>query len=118
MFRESIREVVEGVDGAMAGILMDFEGIPVESYTKPDTAFDVSVVGAELSVILKSIKRAADSLEAGGAREVALQTDKVTTIVRLLNDDYFLAVTFAPNANFGKGRYMLRLAAPKILDEL
>ena len=34
MFKEAIRDVVEGTDGAIAGILMDFEGIPVESYAK------------------------------------------------------------------------------------
>ena len=29
MFKEAIRDVVEGTDGGLAGILMDFEGIAV-----------------------------------------------------------------------------------------
>jgi predicted regulator of Ras-like GTPase activity (Roadblock/LC7/MglB family) len=118
MFRDAIREVVDGVDGALAGILMDFEGITVDSYAKPGAPFDVAVIGAELSVILKSIKRAAESLEAGGAREVSLQTEKVTTLVRLLNDEYFVALAMRPDANFGKGRFMLRVTAPKIVEQL
>ena len=118
MFRDTIREVVDGVDGAQAGILMDFEGITVDSYAKAGSAFDVAVIGAELSVILKSIKRAAESLEAGGAREIAFTADKVTTLVRLVNDEYFVALALDPGGNVGKGRYLLRLAAPKLLEEL
>ena len=86
MFKEAIRDVVEGTDGGIAGILMDFEGIAVDSYVKGDS-LDINAVGAEFSVILKSIQRATESLEAGGAREIAIQSDKVTTLIRILNDE-------------------------------
>jgi predicted regulator of Ras-like GTPase activity (Roadblock/LC7/MglB family) len=117
MFKEAIRDVVEGTDGGIAGILMDFEGIAVDSYVKGDS-FDINAIGAEFSVILKSIQRATESLEAGGAREIAIQSDKVTTLIRILNDEYFLALTLSPDGNFGKGRYLMRTAAPKLLEQL
>ena len=96
---------------------MDFEGIAVESYVK-GSSMDMDAVGAEYSVILKSIRRATESLEAGAAREIAIQSDKVTTLIRILNDDYFLALTLSPDGNFGKGRYLMRTAAPKLLEQL
>ena len=117
MFKEAIRDVVEGTDGGIAGILMDFEGIAVDSYIKGES-LDINAVGAEYSVILKSIQRATESLEAGGAREVAIQSDKITTLIRILNDEYFLALTLSPEGNFGKGRYLMRTAAPKLLEQL
>jgi len=117
MFKEAIRDVVEGTDGGIAGILMDFEGIAVDSYVKGDS-LDINAVGAEFSVILKSIQRATESLEAGGAREIAIQSDKITTLIRILNDEYFLALTLSPDGNFGKGRYLMRTAAPKLLEQL
>jgi len=117
MFKEAIRDVVEGTDGGIAGILMDFEGIAVDSYVKGDS-LDINAVGAEFSVILKSIQRATESLEAGGAREIAIQSEKVTTLIRILNDEYFLALTLSPDGNFGKGRYLMRTAAPKLLEQL
>jgi predicted regulator of Ras-like GTPase activity (Roadblock/LC7/MglB family) len=117
MFKEAIRDVVEGTDGGIAGILMDFEGIAVDSYVKGDSV-DINAVGAEFSVILKSIQRATESLEAGGAREIAIQSDKVTTLIRILNDEYFLALTLSPDGNFGKGRYLMRTAAPKLIEQL
>jgi predicted regulator of Ras-like GTPase activity (Roadblock/LC7/MglB family) len=117
MFKDAIRDVVEGTDGGIAGLLMDFEGIAVESYAKSE-AFDINAIGAEYSVILKSIQRATESLEAGGAREIAIQSEKVTTLFRILNAEYFLALTLVPDGNYGKGRYLMRTAAPKLLEQL
>ena len=117
MFKEAIRDVVEGTDGGIAGILMDFEGIAVDSYVKGES-IDINAIGAEYSVILKSIQRATESLEAGGAREIAIQSDKVTTIIRIINEEYFLALTLSPDGNLGKGRYLMRTAAPKLLEQL
>jgi predicted regulator of Ras-like GTPase activity (Roadblock/LC7/MglB family) len=118
MFKETLRDVVEGTEGGIAGLLMGFDGIAVESYTKGDADVDIQTVGMELSVVLKDIRRAVEQLHAGGAREVAIQAEKVTTLVRLLNADYFMALTMSSDGNFGKGRFLLRLAAPKLLSNL
>jgi predicted regulator of Ras-like GTPase activity (Roadblock/LC7/MglB family) len=118
MFVEALREVVDNTDGALSGLLMDFEGIAVQSYSKDGAPFDIDVVGAEFSVIIKSVQRAVESLEAGGAREIAVQADKVVTLIRVLNADYFVAITLGPDGNVGKGRFLLRVAAPKLLEEL
>jgi hypothetical protein len=42
----------------------------------------------------------------------------MVTLIRVLNDTYFLAVTLKPEGNLGKARYLLRVSAPKILAEL
>ena len=57
-FADTLREVVDNTDGALAGLLMDFEGIAVESYVKDRDSYDIDVVGAEFSVIVKSVRRA------------------------------------------------------------
>ena len=117
MFQAVLKEVVENTEGGLASLLMDFEGIAVDSYVTSES-LDITAVGAEFSVILKSIQRATESLEAGGAREIAIQSEKVTTLIRILNDEYFLALTLAPDGNFGKCRYLMRTAAPKLLEQL
>jgi predicted regulator of Ras-like GTPase activity (Roadblock/LC7/MglB family) len=118
MFREALREIVDKTDGGVAGLIMDSEGIAVETYALEDAPFDITTVGIEFGVVLGSIKRAAEQLEAGEAREVAIGTDKMTTLIRTLGDSYFLAVAIRPDGNFGKGRYLMRAAAPKLLAEL
>ena len=118
MFKEALQGVVEGTEGGIAGLLMDFEGIPLDSYTRPGAPFDIEVVGAEVSVVVKAIQRASEMIEAGETREVAFQSEKMTTLIRVVNQTYFIAVAMEPEGNLGKGRYLLRVLAPKLAQEL
>ena len=118
MFKEALQGVVDGTDGGIAGLLMDFEGIPLESYAKDDAAIDIETVGAEVSVVVKGIQRATEMLDAGVTSEVSFKSDKMITLIRVINEGYFVALTLKPDANLGKGRYLLRLLAPKLAEEL
>ena len=121
MFRESLQKLVERVDGGVAGILMGFDGISVEAYTRPDPVgerTDIQTVGMELAHVIGQIRRAAELLEIGGLGEVVVRAEHLTVLVRSLNDEYFLAIALAPTGNFGKARYALRVLAPKIQAEL
>lgn len=118
MFQNVLKEVVENTEGGLASLLMDFEGIAVESYAKPEAAFDITTIGAEFSVVVKSIQRASEMLEAGETAEVAIQTEKVTTLIRVVNATYFVAFSMRPDANLGKARYMLRTRVPTLLKDL
>ena len=66
-------------------------------------------MGAEASVLIKSIQRASEMLEAGATREVSIQSERMVTLIRVLNDSYFIAVTLRPEGNLGKARYLLRV---------
>ncbi|MFZ5894491.1 MAG: roadblock/LC7 domain-containing protein [Myxococcota bacterium] len=118
MFKEALQSVVDGTDGGLAGLLMDFEGIPVETYSKADSVFDIESVGAEVSVVVKAIQRASEMLDAGPTREVAFRSDKLVTLIRVINESYFVAVALSPEGNLGKGRYLLRIVAPQLAEEL
>ncbi len=118
MFKEALQGVVEGTDGGVAGLLMDFEGIPLESFSREDSVFDIEAVGAEVSVVVKAIQRATEMLEAGDTKEVAFKSAKMITLIRVINENYFIALTLSPEGNLGKGRFMLRVAAPRLAEEL
>jgi predicted regulator of Ras-like GTPase activity (Roadblock/LC7/MglB family) len=118
MFKDALKNVVEGTDGGIAGLLMDFEGIPVETYARESAAFDIETVGAEVSVVVKAIQRASEMLDAGQTSEVAFKSEKLVTLIRVINQTYFVALAMNPDGNFGKGRYLLRLLAPQFADEL
>src|SRR5512138_1887050 len=118
MFREALQGVVEGTEGGIAGLLMDFEGIPLESFTRPGASFDIEQVGAEMSVVVKAIQRASEMLEAGLTHEVAFKSEKLITLIRVLNHTYFVAIALSPDGNLGKGRYLLRVAAPELANEI
>lgn len=118
MFREALEGVVEGTDGGLAGVLMDFEGIALETYVKPEAAMDIEAIGAEVSVVVKAIQRATEMLDAGDTKEVSFKSERLVTLIRVVNEMYFLALTMKPDGNFGKGRFMLRTTAPRLLSEL
>ncbi|MGH7283031.1 MAG: roadblock/LC7 domain-containing protein [Polyangiaceae bacterium] len=118
MFKEALKSLVDQTDGGVAGLIMDSSGIALESYARDDAPLDINMVGIEFSVVISQIKRATEMLEAGQAHEVSIGTDKMITLVRMLNDTYFLALAMMPNGNFGKGRYLMRTTAPKLLSEL
>lgn len=118
MFQSVLQEVVDNTEGAIASVLMGFDGITVDSYIKGDSPLNVETIGMEYSVVLTQIKQAAEMLEIGNTREVAVQTEGMTTVIRLINDEYFVAVAVSPRGNFGKARFLLRTQAPKLLEGL
>ncbi len=118
MFRQALRDIVDKTEGGVAGLIMDSEGIALDSYACDDAPFDITTIGIEFGVVLESIKRAADSLEAGKTREVSIATEKMIALIRTLGDSYFLAVAMLPDGNLGKGRFLMRAAAPALLAEL
>jgi predicted regulator of Ras-like GTPase activity (Roadblock/LC7/MglB family) len=121
VFQDALKEIVEKTEGGVAGLIMDSEGIAVETYAREapgGPAFDITTIGIEFGVVLGSIKRAAESLDAGKAHEVAIGTEKIVTLIRTLGESYFLALAIRPDGNLGKGRYLMRTAAPKLIAEL
>ena len=118
MFKDTLRELVEGVDGGMASTVMDSSGIALETYAKDDAAYDISIIGIEYGVVLGSIQRASEQLGAGEAQEVVIETEKHSTLLRVINETYFMAFTIAPGANIGKARFRVRLAVPQIVADL
>src|SRR4029077_17624074 len=62
MFQDVLRELVEHTDGAIASLLMGFDGITVDSYSRARASLNVESVGSEYSVVLGQIKQAAAML--------------------------------------------------------
>lgn len=118
MFQAQLKELVEKTDGGIAGLVMDSSGIALDAYAKDGAAFDITTIGIEFSVVVGGIRRASSMLEAGAAQEIAVGSEKLVTVIRTLGEQYFLALAMVPEGNIGKGRFNLRLAAPKILAEL
>lgn len=120
MFEDVLKDAVHRTEGGIAALVMGFDGIPVESYLREDAKvpLEVETIGMEYSVILKEIRKAAQLLDAGVAREVSIQAEKLTTVIRMLNDDYFVAMALEPTGNHGKARWLLRTNASRLASEL
>ena len=118
MFKDVLSHVVSNTDGGIAALIMGYDGIPLEQFNQEGRELDLEQVGMEYSVILKNIRNAAELLETGAAEEVAIKAERMTTVIRFLNDEYFLALALQPDGNIGKGRFLLRTRAADILKAI
>lgn len=117
MFRESLEKIVNNCDGAVAGVVMGFDGIAVDSVSR-DGEVDVNTISMEFSFVLGQVRKAAELLEVGALQEVAIRSESLTFVIRVLTEEYFLGVALKPNGNFGKGRFLMRMAVPELMKEL
>ncbi len=119
MFRDSLKKTVDRLSGAVAGILMGFDGISVDAYTKDGHEdVDIQTIGMELAHVVGQMRKAAEQMGGGPLREITLKAATLMVFIQLINDEYFVACAVKPDASFGKARYLMRLLAPQIQAEL
>jgi predicted regulator of Ras-like GTPase activity (Roadblock/LC7/MglB family) len=118
VFTEHLQKIVESVGDGIGAVIMGLDGIPVETYVREQGGFDINIVVMEFSYILTQVKKAAETLKVGGIQEIVIKAEQLMLVIRMLNDEYFLAVALLPEGNLGKCRFLLRLTAPKIMSEL
>jgi predicted regulator of Ras-like GTPase activity (Roadblock/LC7/MglB family) len=118
-FNERLRSIVHAVDGAVAATIMGVDGIPVQAYeAEASDDVDVSSLLVEYSSLIPQVQRSAQMFAAGGLEELSIRSERLVTIIRPVNAEYFLALALKADANHGKGRYLLRVHAPKLAGAL
>lgn len=118
MFAETIKKVIDNVDGGIGGVIMGLDGIAVEAYMRQTERLDITTIGMEFSFILAQVRKAADILQVGTCEEMSVKAERLVLVVRMLDPRYFFAVALAPEGNFGKARFLMRLAAPRLVEQL
>ena len=115
-FIEVLKDTVAKVDGAVAAMVIGTDGISVQEYTQ-EKLVDLTGLSAEASAMIKDVSLAADNLGLGEAREFSIISDRCGIIMRKINSDYYLALVIKPEGNYGKGRFILRTAIPRLEGE-
>jgi predicted regulator of Ras-like GTPase activity (Roadblock/LC7/MglB family) len=120
-FREQIQKLVDRLDGGVAGVLMGFDGITLDSYAK--SGFDgklpdIQTLAMEFTHLITQAQRTLQSLGAGALEEFTLRSENLTLVVRVVTPEYFLACAILPAGSLGKTRYLMRLSAPALRAEL
>ena len=115
-----LASICSAVDGAIAASVMGFDGLPVQDYEHAvgDDDPDISSLLVEFSTLLGQVKASGQMFAAGDLQELSIRSESVTTLIRPINAEYFMALALRPAANAGKGRYLLRVHAPKLADFL
>lgn len=116
--REALSGIVQSVDGALAAVIMAYDGIPIDEVAVEQSEFDMQLLSVEYATVLKEIKRAIDVIKLGSLEEVSISTSRTCVVVRVINDELFSALIMKRDGNIGKGRYLLKLKSYDMLREL
>jgi len=125
-FREELQELVGSLDGAVAASVMGMDGIAIDTIeqsklvtgSNEDLAeIDIQSLLVEYTNVLSQLVQATQLLETGPVEELSVNTARLLTLCRKLNDDYVAVLAIRPEASFGKARYLLRLAASRLKQE-
>jgi predicted regulator of Ras-like GTPase activity (Roadblock/LC7/MglB family) len=115
-FSDVLKETVDRVDGAVSAMIIAADGIPVQEYVS-EKLIDLTGLGAEASAMIRDINLASENLGLGEAREFSIISDMCGIIMRRINAEYYLALVIKPEGNYGKGRFVLKSAIPKLEGE-
>lgn len=119
MFREVLQDILSRTEGCKGVLIMGFDGIAVEKVWRnqvTDGNYDIAV--AEYTSLIKSLKQKNDDTGIGKLNEMTISTDREIIILRVVSEDYFLAMILSDEGNFGRGRFELRRAELLLENEL
>ena len=117
-FKDELTRVANGVPSCLAVTLMGRDGISVEQQLNPSSRIDVSSYFIELTQAFAQVEKSSEQLTTGPVDELVVRTDTVDVVLRAVGSEYFLALALPAHSNLGKGRYLLRVAAPRLRAEL
>ncbi len=115
-FADILKHMVDGADGALGALVVGLDGIPVDEYSV-GSDLDLQSLTVEYSALIKEIEKGSQTLHLGSTNEVTVMAEKAMVMLRRLNEEYFIILIIKPEGNFGKGRFLLRMAVPKLLKE-
>ena len=104
----------------MVACVMGTDGLAVETVNpgQEQDNLDADALFVEFSSILGQIQNRTYDLAMGQVEEMSMQSQSFTCLVRLINQEYFIAAAVRAHGNVGKARYLLRILAPKMIEEL
>ena len=116
MFDETLRTIVDGPDGAVGALIMGLDGIPVVRMDKPDVGFDIDVIAAEFTALIRKVLRNAEDVAVGPLHELIVTAEQHTFLIKPITAEYFLVLALRDSRGVGRARFELR-KAQLILEE-
>lgn len=117
-FRDRLTRLKNAIPGAVTATIMGADGIPIDAVESPPNGIDTSGLLVEYGALLEQVKKTAQMFAAGQLEELAVRSERLTAIMRPINEEFFLAVVLGPTGSLGKSRYLLRVEAPQLESAL
>ena len=101
-FSDVLHSVATRVPETETLMIIGTDGIPIEKLLlRPDP--NMEAIAAELTTLLRATVGAADDTGLGALQELAVTTERMTTLLVAITPEYFLFASLAPGARHGAG---------------
>jgi predicted regulator of Ras-like GTPase activity (Roadblock/LC7/MglB family) len=118
MFKEPLEAIMERTDGSIGALIMGTDGIAVEKVLRPEGRdANLDVAAAEFTSLVRNAQRTGGDTGLGSLREMVINLEGASVIMRLLSSEYFIALALKPDGNLGRGRFELRKAELQLASE-
>lgn len=118
MFKEALAAILERTDGSIGAFIMGTDGIAVEKVLSEEAQdANLDVAAAEFTSLVRNAQRTGNVIGLGNLRELIVQLDSASFVMRLFSRDYFIVLALKPDGNFGRGRFELRKAELQLARE-
>ena len=117
-FRETLKGIVDAVEGGLGAVFMGYDGIAIAEYFVAESGFDLHLMAVGYTSVMKEVKRTVEVLKAGELEELSIATERATIIVRAVTDELFVFLVLARDGNAGRGRFLVRRAVSGLRQEL
>ena len=108
-FSDALNAVAGRVPETEVLMIIGTDGIPIEKLTvRADP--NMEAVAAEHTTLLRASLAAAADTGLGALTELAITTERMTTLLVAITPEYFLFASLSPGALMGRARFALRLA--------
>ena len=115
-FREALQAVADRVPETETLMVIGTDGIPIDKLA-PRPVADIDTVAAEHTTLLRASLSAASDTGLGALQELAVVTDRMTTLLVAITPEYFLFAAMRPGAILGRARFALRLAGVSLRSQ-
>ena len=118
MFKKALETIIERTDGSIGALIMGTDGIAVEKVMSTEAhETNLDVAAAEFTSLVRNAQRSGSDIGLGNLRELVVQLESATVIMRVFTRDYFVVLALKPDGNYGRGRFEVRKAELQLARE-
>lgn len=108
MFKEVLQSAIDKTEGSIGALVLGTDGITVENvWHNAPINQNLNIAVAEYASFLRNVRRTNNELKFGGLKEITLTCESKVFLMRMISENYLIAMILSPNGNFGRGRYEL-----------
>ncbi|MEE2835563.1 MAG: roadblock/LC7 domain-containing protein [Myxococcota bacterium] len=114
MFEQTLAELVDAVDGALMSTVIGYDGIDLGRAMTPKVKGQTDSLVVETAALMNRMRQVAEQLRMGAVKELALEAEALTLVLRPVDERFVLALALEPEGNLGMARYQLAVKAPEL----